>query len=102
MLIGIHADAIAIHGEVTSMIGPSGRRRGGSAATSRPILLPARGFDLRLVFRQRDLRVATGGARLLAARPDVVALDHLVQRRRLDVEQLGGPLLHATGGLERR
>jgi hypothetical protein len=39
--------------------------------------------------------------RLLAARPDVVPLDHLVQRRRLDVEQLRGALLHAAGGLER-
>ena len=34
-------------------------------------------------------------------RPDVVPLDHLVQRRRLDVQQLGGALLHAAGGFER-
>ena len=38
----------------------------------------------------------------LAPRPDVVALDHLVQRRRLDVQQLGGALLDAAGRLERR
>ena len=29
-------------------------------------------------------------------------LDHLVQRRRLDVQQLGGALLHAAGRFERR
>ena len=28
---------------------------------------------------------------------DVVALDHLVERRRLDLQQLGGALLHAAG-----
>src|SRR5262245_1872122 len=37
---------------------------------------------------------------LLAAWPDVVPLDHLVQRRRLDVQQLGGFLLDAARGLE--
>ena len=45
---------------------------------------------------------AADDRRLLAARPDVVALDHLVERRRLDVQQLRGALLHAAGGLERR
>ena len=34
-------------------------------------------------------------------RPDVVPLDHLVQRRRLDVQELGGFLLDAAGGVER-
>ena len=38
----------------------------------------------------------------LAPRPDVVPLDHLVQRRRLDVQQLRGALLHAAGRFERR
>jgi hypothetical protein len=38
----------------------------------------------------------------LRRRPDVVPLDHLVERRRLDVQQLGGALLHAAGRLERR
>ena len=38
----------------------------------------------------------------LPPRPDVVALDHLVQRRRLDVQQLGGALLDAAGRFERR
>src|SRR4029077_12961416 len=37
-----------------------------------------------------------------APRMDVVPLDHLVQRRRLDMKQLGRPLLDATRGLERR
>src|SRR5690554_3414640 len=55
----------------------------------------------------RALRLGTGGlvlvGRLLpAARADVVALDHLVQRRRLDVQQLRGALLDAARGLERR
>src|SRR5262245_38925044 len=52
-----------------------------------------------------------GGDRLVAVfvaavplppRPDVVTLDHLVQRRRLDVQELRGTLLHAAGCLERR
>src|SRR5262249_22678792 len=33
---------------------------------------------------------------------DVVTLDHLVQRRRFDVEKLGGALLNASCGFERR
>src|SRR5512134_2700682 len=33
--------------------------------------------------------------------PDVVPLDHLVEGRRLDVQQLGGLFLHAAGGLQR-
>src|SRR3954447_1279196 len=40
--------------------------------------------------------------RSLSPRPDLVALDHLVQRGRLDVQELGGALLDATGGFERR
>ncbi len=42
-----------------------------------------------------------GGGRWARLRrgPDVVPLDHLVERRRLDVEQLGGPLLDAAGRL---
>src|SRR6185312_13306511 len=44
--------------------------------------------------------IAVGGA--LAARTDLVALDHLVQRGRLDVKQFRGPFLHAAGRLERR
>src|SRR5262245_4751697 len=38
----------------------------------------------------------------LTARPDLVPLDHLVERRRLDMQELGGALLDAAGGLERR
>src|SRR5436190_9273056 len=35
-------------------------------------------------------------------RTDLVAFDHLVQRRRLDMEELSGFLLHAAGRFERR
>src|SRR6185503_11920084 len=38
----------------------------------------------------------------LTPRTDVVALDHLVERRRLDVEQLGRALLYAACRFERR
>src|SRR5438093_307879 len=38
----------------------------------------------------------------LSPRTNVVALDHFVQRRRLDVQELGGALLHAAGRLQRR
>ena len=53
--------------------------------------------------RRRARRRRDGPPRraALAPRADVVALDHLVQRRRLDVQQLGGPLLHAAGRFER-
>src|SRR5262245_33249874 len=54
-------------------------------------------------FRDRPVGlgpVAVGCA--LAPRPNLVALDHLVQRRRLNVQQLGGALLNAARRLERR
>src|SRR6478736_2366755 len=45
---------------------------------------------------------ASPGSAAGAAWADLVALDHLVQRRRLDVQQLRRALLHAAGGFERR
>ena len=60
------------------------------------------GRRARLGGRRLGRRRRVRRRRALAPRPDVVALDHLVQRRRLDVQQLGGALLHAAGRLERR
>ena len=60
---------------------------------------PARRLD---GARLRPARRRCRSAVALAPRPDVVPLDHLVQRRRLDVQQLGGALLHAARRLERR
>src|SRR5437762_10849772 len=42
------------------------------------------------------------GPASLAPRTDVMALDHLVWRRRLDEKKFGRALLHAAGDLERR
>src|SRR5690606_5532448 len=87
------------------MAGRNGRRGGGANKPAGP-LLGLRPDRLELV-AVLDLvlgaavgRAAAGG-RLLAARADVVPLDHLVERRRLDAEELGGPLLDAAGRLER-
>src|SRR4030095_2099703 len=55
------------------------------------------------VFDVREIGAGAAGQRpTLTARTDVVPLDHLVQRRRLDVKALRGALLHAAGGFERR
>ena len=58
--------------------------------------------------RNEPVRAAACRIRIVAVRlsppprADVVPLDHLVQRRRLDVQQFGGALLHAAGRFERR
>src|SRR5579872_2216700 len=55
----------------------------------------------RLIRRGGRMRVGAIGSPL-AAWIDVVPLDHLVQRRGLDVEQLGGAFLDTPGSFERR
>src|SRR4051794_10554905 len=50
---------------------------------------------------QRLWRVGSWFRRPLAPWPDVVSLDHFVQRGRLDVKQLSGTLLHAAGRFQR-
>src|SRR5262245_54612836 len=52
--------------------------------------------------RRVAVRLGVAARASPATRLNVVALDHLVQRRRLDVQELGGALLHSAGGLERR
>ena len=91
--------------------------RASSYVSSLETVLPARAYRLtfdayRPLRARRAVGPLAGGAcrfrpsrlawRPPAARPDVVPLDHLVQRRRLDVQQLGRALLHAAGRLERR
>ena len=47
------------------------------------------------------MRAAVGGDDALPARPDVVALDHLVERRRLQAQEPRGLLLHAARAVHR-
>src|SRR5438270_739912 len=66
-------------------------------------LVPIRADDFFVVF---DIRRAGPGSRravgrLLATWTDIVPLDHLVQRRRLDVKELGGAFLHAARRFQR-
>src|SRR5258708_12620100 len=75
--------------------GPACKRRASITVRGHRLAL-AVGAAVATADRPRSVR------RLLPARTDVVPLDHLVQCRRLDVKQLGGPLLHAAGGFERR
>src|SRR5205823_6929944 len=48
------------------------------------------------------LRIGVARRMTATARLNVVPLDHLVERRRLDVQQLGGALLYASRRFERR
>ena len=67
-----------------------------SVAVNRPDLVSL--VDIFDIGQVRSRTTSEGPA--LAAWTDIVPLDHLVQRRRLDVEQLRCALLNATRGFE--